>query len=105
MFTKIDLWWSYNNIRIKKRDEWKAAFSMLKRAFELMVMFFRLTESPATFQVMMNNLLRNMIEIGDITAFIDDVMVGTKTKEGHDVEKVLRKMVENGLFVKLEKCV
>ena len=70
-------------------------------------MFFGLTNSPVTFQTMMNDLLRNMIEAGDIAAFIDDVIIGIETEEGHDdiVEKVLRKMAENYLFVKLEKCV
>ena len=105
MFMKIDLQWSYNNIRIKEGDEQKAAFSMPEGAFEPMVIFFRLTNSPATFQAMINNLLRNMIEAGDITVFIDDVMVGKKTEKEHDVEKVLRKMVENNLFVRPEKCV
>jgi len=70
-------------------------------------MFFGLTNSLATFQAMMNDLLRNMIEIGDVAAFIDDVIVRTETEEGHDniVEEVLRRMVENNLFVKPEKCV
>ena len=57
---------------------------------------------------MMNNLLRNIIEAGDVVTFIDDVMVGTETEEGHNdiVEKVLKKMGENDLFVKPEKiCV
>ena len=54
---------------------------------------------------MMNNLLRDIIEVGDVAAFIDDVMVGTETKKRHNdiVKEVLRKMVENDLFVKLEK--
>ena len=68
-------------------------------------MFFNLI--LATFQAMMNDLLRDVIEVGDITAFIDDVMVGIETKKEHDdiIEKVLRKMVENDLFVKLEKYI
>jgi len=55
----------------------------------------------------MNDLLRDVIEVGDITAFIDDIMVGIETKKEHDdiIEKVLRKMVENDLFVKLEKYI
>ena len=53
----------------------------------------------------MNDLLRDMIEVGNVTVFIDDVMVETKTKEEHNdiVKEVLRRMVENDLFVKLEK--
>jgi len=76
-------------------------------AFKLIVMFFGLINSLVTFQAMMNNSLRDIIEAGDVVAFIDDVMVGTETEERHNdiMKEVLRKMVENDLFVKLEKCV
>ena len=47
-------------------------------------MFFVLTSSLVTFQVMVNDLLRDMIEIEDVVAFIDDVMVGTETEKKHD---------------------
>jgi len=49
VFTKMDLRWEYNNVRIKEGDEWKVAFTTLERSFEPMVMFFGLTNSPATF--------------------------------------------------------
>ncbi len=49
LFTKFDIRWGYNNIRIKEGDEWKAAFKTLKGLFEPRVMFFELTNSPATF--------------------------------------------------------
>ena len=49
VFTKMDLWWGYNNVRIKKEDEWKAAFSIPEGSFEPTVMFFGLTNSPAIF--------------------------------------------------------
>jgi len=106
-FTKIDLQWGYNNIRIKEGDEWKAAFSMPERSFEPMVMFFGLTNSPAIFQVMMNDLLRDLVVKEKVAVFIDDVMVTTETKEGHDeiVKEVLKRLEENDLFVKPEKCV
>jgi len=84
LFTKMDLRWRYNNIRIKEGDEWKAAFMMPKGSFELTVMFFGLTNSPATFQVMMNELLRDLINTRKVAVFIDDVIVGTETEEGHD---------------------
>jgi len=107
MFIKMDLQWRYNNVRIKEGNEWKTAFSMLEGAFEPMVMFFRLTNSSAMFQAMMNDLLRDMIEIEKVAAFIDDVMIATETKEGHDeiVEELLRRIEENNLFVKPEKFV
>ena len=79
VFMKMDLWWGYNNMRIKKGNEWKAVFSMPEEDFEPTVMFFGLTNSPATFQVMMNDMLRDMIEKEEVAAFIDDVMIVTET--------------------------
>jgi len=84
VFTKMDLRWGYNNVRIKEGDEWKAAFTMLEGSFEPTVMFFGLTNSPATFQAMMNELLRDLTNTGKVAIFIDDVIVGTETEEGHD---------------------
>ena len=71
-------------MRIKKGDEWKTVFSMPEDAYELMVMFFGLTNLLATFQAMINYLLRDIIEVGDMAAFINDVMMGTETEEGHN---------------------
>ena len=70
------------------------------------VMYFGLTNSPTTFQAMMNDLFRDLINQGDTATFIDDILVATDTEEGHDelVEEVLRRLEENDLFVKLEKC-
>ena len=106
VFTKMDLRWKYNNVRIKERDEWKAAFTILEESFEPMVMFFGLTNSPAMFQAMMNELLRDLINTRKVAAFIDDVIVGTETEEGHDeiVAEVIRRLEENDLYVKPEKC-
>jgi len=74
--------------------------------FEPTVMFFGLMNSPATFQAMMNELLRDLINTGKIAAFIDDMIVGTEIEEGHDelVVEVIKRLEENDLYVKLEKC-
>ena len=106
IFTKMDLRWRYNNVRIKKGDEWKAVFTTPEGFFEPTVMFFRLTNSPAAFQAMMNELLRDLINTEKVTVFIDDVIVGTETEKGHDelVAEVIRRLKENNLYVKLEKC-
>ena len=105
VFTKMDLRWGYNNMRIKKEDEWKAVFTTPEGSFEPMVIFFGLTNLPVTFQTMMNKLLRDLINIGKVAAFIDNVTVETETEEGHDeiVVEVIRKMEENDLYVKPEK--
>jgi len=105
VFTKLDLRWGYNNIRIKEGDEWKAAFTTYIGAYEPTVMYFGLTNSPTTFQTMMNDLFRDLINQGDTATFIDDILVAMDTEEGHDelVEKVLKRLEENNLFVKPEK--
>ena len=106
LFMKMDLRWGYNNVRIKEGDEWKAAFTTPERSFEPMVMFFGLTNSPATFQAMMNELLRDLINTGKVAVFINDVIVGTETEEGHDelVAKIIKRLEEHDLYVKPEKC-
>ena len=72
-----------------------------------MVMFFGLTNSPATFQTMMNDLLRDLVVKEKVAVFIDDVIVVTETEEGYNeiVEEVLRRLEKNDLFVKPEKCI
>jgi len=69
-------------------------------------MFFGMTNSPATFQGMMNEILRDMINEGKVAAFVDDVLIGIETEEGHDelMEEVLKRLEENDLYVKPEKC-
>ena len=78
----------------------------LEGSFEPTVIFFGLTNSPATFQAMMNKLLRDLINTGKVAVFIDDVIVGTESEEGHDelVAEVIKRLEENDLYVKLEKC-
>ena len=82
------------------------AFTTPEGSFEPMVMFFGLTNSPATFQAMMNELLRDLINTGKVATFIDDVIIGMKMEERHNelVAEVIRRMEENDLYVKLEKC-
>ena len=65
-----------------------------------------MTNLPATFQEIMNEILRDIINKGKVVAFVDNILVETETEEEHDeiVEKVLKRLEENGLYVKLEKC-
>jgi len=107
IFTKMDLRWGFNNMRIKEGDKWKGAFTTHIGSFEPTVMFFGMTNSPATFQAMMNKILRDLINKGKVVEFVDDVLVGTEMEEGHDetVEEILRRLEENNLYIKPEKCV
>ena len=69
----------------------------------MIVMFFGLTNLPATFQTIINKLLRNLINIEKVVAFIDDIIVGTEDEEGHNklVAEIVKRLEENNLY---EKC-
>jgi len=92
-------------VRVKEGDEWKTVFITHVGSFEPVVMFFGMTNSPATFQAMINKVLRDMINEGKVAVFVDDVLVGTETEEGYNkvVEEVLKRLEENNLYVKPEK--
>ena len=81
LFTKMDLRWGYNNVHIKEGDKWKAIFTCHCGAFEPLVMFFGLCNSPATFQTMMNELFKDM---PNVVVYIDDILIFTKDEAGHD---------------------
>ena len=78
---------------------------MLEELFELMVIFFGLTNSLAIFQTMINKILQNLINTDKVASFIDDVLIRTETEEKHNelVEEVVRRLAENDLYIKLEK--
>jgi len=75
-------------------------------AYEPTVMYFGLTNSPTTFQTMMNDLFWDLINQGDTATFINKILVATDTEKEHDklVKEVLRRLEENNLFVKPKKC-
>src|SRR6266403_5520998 len=115
LFTKVDIHWGYNNIRIKEGDKWKAAFLMPKGLFEPTVMFFRLTNSLATFQMMMNTIFHMEVTQGWLLVYMDDITIHTK-REPHETEQqhvechrlythhMLHKLEQNNLYLKPEKC-
>ena len=77
-FTKLDVRWGFNNVRIKEGDEWKAAFRTNRGMFKPLVMFFGLTNSPTTFQTMMNDIFADMISEGVVVVYLDDILIFTK---------------------------
>jgi len=105
-FTKLDVRWGFNNVHIKPGDEWKAAFCTNCGLFEPLVMFFGMTNSPVTFQTMMNDIFRTLIAKGIVVVYLDDILIFTRTEEEHEqaVRKVLEVLAEHKLFLRPEKC-
>ena len=73
--TKLNLWWGY------KGREWKAAFATRRGSFKLLVMSFGMINSPLTFQNMMNDVLKDVIDKGIVIVFIDDILIFTEDEE------------------------
>jgi hypothetical protein len=105
-FTKLDIHWGYNNLHIREGDEWKAAFHTNRGVFEPLVMYFGLTNSLATFQIMMNEIFQDLITKGIISVYLDDILIFTNSLEEHCqiTHLVLDCMHEHKLYLQLEKC-
>ena len=115
LFTMVDICWGYNNIQIKPRDEWKAAFLTPEGLFEPMVMFFGMTNSPAMFQMMMNAIFWQEVGEGWLSVYMDNMAIHMarlphNSEEQHIqrhqsyVHRILMKLEENDLYLKPEKC-
>ena len=115
LFTTVDIRWGYNNIQIKEGDKWKGAFLTPEGLFKPTVMFFGLTNSPATFQTMMNAIFHQEVGKGWLSIYMDDMAIHMaklphETEEQHIqrhhtyVHRVLTKLEENDLYLKPEKC-
>jgi len=105
-FTKLDVCWGFNNVCIKPGDEWKAAFCTNCGLFKPLIMFFGMTNSPAIFQTMMNDIFRTVIAEGIVVVYLDNILIFTKTEEEHEwvVQRVLEILMEHKLFLCPEKC-
>ncbi|KAF8750946.1 hypothetical protein RHS01_09004 [Rhizoctonia solani] len=105
IFTKLDLRWGYNNVWIKKGNEWKTAFRTKYGLFEYLVMPFGLTNAPAAFQHFMNNLFRDLIDV-NVVIYLDNILIFSDKPEEHPshVKEVLSRLMRNQLFCKLSKC-
>src|SRR5258707_8915737 len=82
-FTTLDLRWGFNNVHLKEGDEWKAAFSMNQGLFEPLIMFFRLCNSPTTFQTMMNDILCPFIDHNEAVCYMDDILIYSSSLMDH----------------------
>ena len=113
IFTKLDIRWGYNNLRIKDGDQYKAAFKMKYGLWEPMVMFFGLCNSLSTFQAMMDWIFRLVIKKWEpkgtkVGKYMDNVAVATSTNlKDHIacVMEILELTMQYNLYFKPEKCV
>ena len=105
-FSKLDIAKAFNNVWMKKGDKWKAAFKTHYGLYEPIVMFFRMCNSPATFQSMMDHIFKDEIYNKWIIVYIDDILIFHKTKKGLEriTKGILQKLCENDLYLKPGKC-
>jgi RNase H-like domain found in reverse transcriptase/Reverse transcriptase (RNA-dependent DNA polymerase) len=106
ILTKLDVHWGYNNIWIRKGDEWKAAFKTNKGLFKPTVMFFGMCNSPATFQAMVDDIFMMMIDKQLVIVYMDNILIFAKMEEElrRIMKQVLEKLREHDLFLKAKKC-
>ena len=103
-FTKLDLLGAYNLVRIKEGDEWKTAFRTRYGHYEYLVMPFGLTNAPATFQALINDVLRDFLD-DFVVVYLDDILVFSASLEDNrdHVHKVLQRLQDADLLVAVDK--
>ncbi|CCO33944.1 hypothetical protein RSOLAG1IB_11464 [Rhizoctonia solani AG-1 IB] len=105
IFTKLDLRWGYNNVRVKEGDEWKTAFQTKYGLFETLVMPFGLSGAPGAFQAMMNKVFQDLLDV-TVIIYLDDILIFSQNPAEHEehVKEVLRHLQDMQLFCKGSKC-
>ena len=105
-FNKLDLIQGYNNVQIKKNNEWKVAFLINKGLFEPQVMYFRLCNLPETFQRMMNSIFQELLHKGVLVNYMDDFIIPTKTIKELEEQMIrfLKIAEKHNLYFKRSKC-
>jgi len=98
-FTELD-------VRIKEGDKWKATFQTNCGLYEPLVMFFSLTNSPATFQTMMDDIFEDLILEGIVVVYLDDILIFTETLEEHwkITRHILELLGKHKLYLCSDKC-
>ncbi|KAG1572660.1 hypothetical protein G6F48_013408 [Rhizopus delemar] len=105
VYTKLDIRNAYHRIRIAEGDEWKTAFRTQYGLFEYTVMPFGLTNAPASFQGLINDTLREFLDLF-VVVYLDDILIYSENLTDHynHVNLVLEKLRGAGLYAKAEKC-
>ncbi|KAG1974134.1 retrotransposable element [Pimephales promelas] len=105
IFSKLDLCNAYHLVHIRRGDEWKTAFNTPLGHFEYRVLPFGLVNAPAVFQALINDVLRDMLNIF-VFVYLDDILIFSPSLQVHTqhVRQVLQRLLENRLFVKAKKC-
>ncbi|KAF8688050.1 hypothetical protein RHS03_09822, partial [Rhizoctonia solani] len=105
IFTKLDLWWGYNNVWVKEGNKWKTAFCTKYSLYKSLAMTFGLTNAPAAFQYFMNKLFKDLLDVC-VIIYLDDILIYSKDDVSHTqhVHEVLWHLKDNQLFCKASKC-
>ncbi|CCO36162.1 Retrotransposable element Tf2 155 kDa protein type 1 [Rhizoctonia solani AG-1 IB] len=105
LFTKLDLQWGYNNVRVKEGDKWKTAFRTKYGLFKTLVMPFGLSGAPGAFQAVMNEVFQDLLDV-TVIIYLDDILIFSQNPSEHEghVKEVLRRLQEMQLFCKGSKC-
>lgn len=101
VFSKLDLQSGYNQVRMHPDSIPKTAFNCRYGHFEFLVMGFGLTNAPATFMALMNNVFKDMLDT-HVVVFLDDICVYSRTSDEHEqhLRAVLSRLREHKLFAK-----
>ena len=104
-FSSVDLASGYWQVEMDEKDKQKTSFTCSLGTFEYNVMPFGLKNAPATFQRLMNDLLREYLYEFTVV-YLDDIMIYSKTFEDHlkHLERILTILKEANLMIKLKKC-
>jgi len=105
-FTKLDVRWGYNNIRIREGDEYKTAFKTPLGLFESCVMTFGLCNAPATFQTFMDTWFSNFLETGEVVIYLDNILIMAKMLVclAQLTHGIFQQLLELDLYLRPEKC-
>ncbi|CCO32310.1 Retrotransposable element Tf2 155 kDa protein type 2 [Rhizoctonia solani AG-1 IB] len=105
LFTKLDLQWGCNNVRVREGDEWKTAFRTKYRLSETLVMPFGLSGAPGAFQAMMNEVFQDLLDV-TVIIYLDNILIFSQNPADHEnhVKEVLRRLQDMQLFCKGSKC-